>query len=327
MKTTLLAANSRDLSRQAAQRRARFRRDDPQPIRLTGDDIATIRHVAKHRFLRSTHLLRLLQTRSSKKLLERLGALYHNGYLDRPRAQLDYYATAGSAPMVYAMGNRGAALLAEIDGKPQAKVDWTDKNRTAGRLFIQHTLLTADLAVAFEIACHRRDDVQLIGPDAILAAAPEATRKAQNPWALPTRIIHDGTMHEVRVIPDHVFGLDFTQARKRSYFFVEADRATMPVMRSHPRQTSFHPKILAYLAGGGSGNAHGKRLGIGNFRVLTVTTSRERMRTMIEAVKLATRGNGSNQFLFTDRASLLACFDVLDLEWTSGKGECVQLAP
>ena len=34
--------------------------------------------------------------RSTKKLLERLGALYHNGYLDRPRAQLDYYATAGS---------------------------------------------------------------------------------------------------------------------------------------------------------------------------------------------------------------------------------------
>jgi hypothetical protein len=327
MKQTRLAANSRDLSRQAASRRARFRRDDPQPIRLTPDDIATIRHVAKHRFLRSTHLLRLLEGRSSKKLLERLGALYHNGYLDRPRAQLDYYATAGSTPIVYAMGNRGAALLAEIDGKQHAKVDWTDKNRTAGRLFIQHTLLTADLAVAFEIACHQRADVQLIASDEILAAAPEATRKAQNPWALPGKIIHAGTTLEVRVIPDHVFGLDFTQARKRSYFFVEADRATMPVMRSHPRQTSFHQKILAYLAGAGSGNAHGKRFGIGNFRVLTVTTSRERMGTMIDAVKLATRGNGSNQFLFTDRASVLACPDVLMLEWTSGKGERVRLIP
>jgi len=94
------AATSPVLSRPAASRRARFRRDDPQRIRLTGDDLAVIRHVARNRFLRSTHLLRLLEGRSSKKLLERLAALYHNGYLDRPRAQLDFYATAGSAPIV-----------------------------------------------------------------------------------------------------------------------------------------------------------------------------------------------------------------------------------
>jgi hypothetical protein len=50
------------------------------------------------------------------------------------------------------------------------------------------------------------------------------------------------------------------------------------------------------------------------------------MGTMIDAVKLATRG-GSNQFLFIDRASVLACPDILALEWTSGKGECVRLIP
>jgi len=294
-------------------------------MRLTEDDLAVIRHVARHRFLRSIHLLRFLDNRSPKKLLERLGALYHNGYLDRPRAQLDYYATAGSAPIVYALGNRGAAFLAEFDGIPRSKVDWTDKNRTAGRVFIEHTLLTADLAVAFECSSRRAADVRLIEASDILASAPEATRNAQNPWALPARIAHGSATHDVRVIPDKVFGLDFTQARKRSYFFVEADRATMPVMRSHPRQTSFHQKVLAYLAGAGAINAHGKRFSIGNFRVLTITTSQQRIATMLEAVKLATRGTGSNQFLFTDRATLLRCPDVLQLEWISGKGERVRL--
>ena len=316
---------SRDVPRPVATRRARFRRGAPPQIRLTADDLDIIRHVHRHRFLRSTHLLGLLDARSGKKLLERLAALYHNGYLDRPRAQLDYYATAGSAPMVYAIGNRGAGLLAETDGVHRAKVDWTDKNRTAGKLFIEHTLLTADFAVALEIACRRNAEVRIIPPDAILAGAPEATRRAPNPWAFPAKIVHGGTVHDIRVIPDKVIGLDFTQARKRSYFFVEADRATMPVMRSHPKQTSFNQKILAYLAGAGAGNAHGKRLGIGNFRVLTVTTSRERMATMIEAVKLATRGNGSNQFLFTDQASVSGCPDLLALEWISGKGEGVRL--
>jgi hypothetical protein len=47
---------------------------------------------------------------------------------------------------------------------------------------------------------------------------------------------------------------------------------------------------------------------------------------MIDALKQATRGTGSNQFLFTDRAALQACPDTLSLEWISGKGERVRLA-
>lgn len=314
-----------DLSRRGGVRRARFRRVDPQPIQLTTDDITVIRHVARHRFLRSTHLIQLLPGRSPKKLLERLGVLYHNGYLDRPRAQLDYYATAGSAPIVYAIGNRGAAVIAEIEGVRPPKVDWTDKNRTAGRVFIEHTLLTADLAIPFEVASALPGGIRLIDSKEILASAPEATQKAANPWALPATVTHGGTSHDVHVIPDKVFGLDFTTARKRSYFFVEADRATMPVMRSHPRQTSFHQKLLVYLAGAGTANAHGKRFGIGNFRVLTITTSVQRIETMLEALKLATKGVGSNQFLFIDRASLQACPDIFALEWIGGKGDRVRL--
>lgn len=293
-------------------------------MRLTDDDLAAIRFVANHRFLRSTHLIALLE-RSPKKLLERFAALYHNGYLDRPRAQLDYYATAGSAPLVYALGNKGADILTELDGSQRAKVDWTWKNRDAGRIFIDHTLLIADLMVSAEIASRRAGNVGLIEPWRILTAAPEATRRAANPWALPARIFFAGISHDIRLIPDKVFGLDYTDARKRSYFFVEADRGTMPVMRSNPRQTSFHQKILGYLAGSRPVNLHGQHFGIGNFRVLTITTSRERIGTMIEALKQATKGSGSNQFLFTDSASLRACPDVLSLEWTSGKGDCVRL--
>ena len=60
-------------------------------MRLTDDDLSIIRHIARHRFLRSTHLARLMPHRSYKKLLERLAGC-HNGYLDRPRAQLDSIA-------------------------------------------------------------------------------------------------------------------------------------------------------------------------------------------------------------------------------------------
>ena len=295
-------------------------------MRLTDDDLAIIRHVARHRFLRSTHLMRLMPHRSPKKLLERLGALYHNGYIDRPRAQLDYYATAGSAPIVYALGNAGALALAERDGMDRAQVDWTWKNRSVGRLFIEHTLLTADVLVAADWATRQRPEVRLIDAGTMLAVAPESTRGAVNPFKLKVRASYAGKIADLSVVPDAVFGLDFTVERKRKYFFLEADRATMPIVRADLQQTSFMRKFLAYLAGGGKINAFGAHFGVGNFRVLTVTTSAERTTTMIAALKELTGGVGSAQFLFVDKAALNACGDLLSLPWTSGKGEIVTLA-
>jgi Replication-relaxation len=306
-------------------RRSRFKRVAPEPLRLTDDDLTIIRHIARHRFLRSTHLLQLMPGRSPKKLIERLGALYHNGYTDRPRAQLDYYGTAGSAPMVHALGNRGAQALAEHDGLDRGQIDWTWKNRSVGRLFIEHTLLTADAMVATHCAVASRHDVRLMGPEEILARAPEATRRASHPFRLSTRTQHEGRIVDVAVIPDAVFGLDFTVERQRKYFFLEADRATMPIVRKDFDQTSYLRKLVAYLAGGGPANAFGAHFGIGNFRVLTITTSRERMATMIDALKQLTRGAGTAQFLFVDRATLHDCRDLLSLEWISGKGERVTL--
>ena len=142
---------------------------------------------------------------------------------------------------------------------------------------------------------------------------------------MKTRTNHEGKLIDVSVIPDAVFGLDFTQERKRKYFLLEADRATMPIVRADLGQTSYYRKLIAYLAGGGKVNTFGAHFGIGNFRVLTVTTSRERTTTMIEALKELTHGAGSSQFLFVDRLALHASVDLLSLEWVSGKGETITL--
>src|ERR1700675_1984030 len=98
------------------ERRPRFRRaSEPPAFRLTDDDVVIIRQLAQHRFLRSTHIAALVG-RSLDRTNDRLKGLFHHGYVDRPRAQLDYYPTAGSAPMVYALADRGARLLIQRDG-------------------------------------------------------------------------------------------------------------------------------------------------------------------------------------------------------------------
>ena len=303
-----------------APRRKRFSRGTAPALRLTGDDAAIILHVAKHRFLNSRHIIGLMPHRSAKKLIERLGVLYHNGFLDRPRAQLTYYAAAGSAPMVYALGNCGAHVLAERTEFKSPRVDWTWKNRSIGRLFLEHTLMTADVMVG--LACHvrQRTGITLIEPQQIAATALNQKR---TPFSFTAR--PQGFSMELTVVPDCVFGLDIDGQRSAKYFFLEADRATMPVVRSDLNQTSMMRKFLAYVAGGGSQNAFGKQLGINNFRVLVVTTSTQRMTTMIEALKMATGGVGSRQFLFADHEAVRRAENLLDLEWLTGKGEHVRL--
>src|ERR1700726_1885819 len=94
----------------------RFRRaSEPPAFRLTDGDVEIIRQVARHRLIRSTHIAALVG-RSLDRTNDRLLRLFHAGYIDRPRAQLDYYPTEGSGPITYALADRGARLLRERDG-------------------------------------------------------------------------------------------------------------------------------------------------------------------------------------------------------------------
>jgi hypothetical protein len=107
--------------------------------------------------------------RSLDRTNDRLSRLFHAGYVDRPRAQLDYYPTAGSAPMAYALADRGARLLIERDGIDFANVEWSRKNRQAGRPFIEHQLEVMDFYVSLQRAASRPKDVRLIHPDELVA--------------------------------------------------------------------------------------------------------------------------------------------------------------
>lgn len=56
----------------------------------------------------------------------------------------------------------------------------------------------------------------------------------------------------------------------------------------------------------------------------TVTPSRKRVETMVEAVRGLAGGKESGLFLFVDRDTLGAS-NPLDVEWVSGKGELKRL--
>jgi hypothetical protein len=82
-----------------------------------------------------------------------------------------------------------------------------------------------------------------------------------------------------------VFALEITGVNgnvRRSYFFLEADRGTMPVIRKGLSQTSFYRKLLSYEATWRQ-EIQQKLFGFPRFRVLTVTSNPARVKSLIDA--------------------------------------------
>lgn len=303
------------------KRRFKFKRSNPQPIKLTADDIAITRYIAQHRFRRSSDVFRHLSHRSEKKIRERLRKLYDRGILDRPLAQRDDHTMDGKAHIIYALGNHGARLLSEFDGLVAPKSNWTAKNRTVGRHHIHHTLRIADLADATHRLPHYDPSVAVLTEADILSTAPPIIRRDPKPWHWQARVrLADGTLRPTTAVPDYVFGLDFTTKRKRYFFFCEADRATMPIVRSNHKRSSVARKFEAYLSGYHA-CLHTSRYGIGNLRFLTITTTQQRIQTMLEALTNIAGSLDTSMFFFADFNQITNAEHILAVPWINGRGD------
>lgn len=294
------------------QRLSRFSRaSSAKPFEITERDREIVRLVHKHRFLRSSHLTTLLGG-SQQNILRRLQLLYHHGYLERPRIQIDAYHRPGSRHIIYGLGDEGESLLKRESANALRPVSWEEKNTAVGRVFFEHALLVSDVMVAIEIACRQRG-IRLIAD--LELNLPNQGR--------PFRWKVNIGKRKLGVIPDQVFALEFARADgvlQRSYFFLEADRGTMPVKRHILHQTSFHRKFLAYEATW-TQNVH-RDFGFHRFRVLTVTTSPARVKSLIAECSQLESGQGL--FLFADTSILSA--DILSFLWQTAKpGEAASL--
>lgn len=153
--------------------------------------------------------------------------------------------------MVYALGRRGAQALELSERAQRVNASRKTTSRNVSRTFLHHTLAVAETLVMFEAACRRDGRVSFMSPEEILERAPEGTRRRRIPFRWRVDVWVDGRGEVLGVEPDRVFGLRFAGApetRNEAYFFLEADRGTMPVHRKALAQTSFVRKILVYEA-------------------------------------------------------------------------------
>jgi hypothetical protein len=313
-----------DLATPAQSRRQRFRRAaEPLSFQITDGDLAIVRAIALHRFLRSTQIARIVG-RSLDRTNRRLQFLFHAGYIDRPRAQLDRFSVDGSSHMVYALADAGARLLKEYDGQIVPRGERSSNNRSAMRPFIEHQLVITEFHVALHDATRKAMGIEAITCDELVSAFPAAAKARRNPLKISASIVLDGHRRDVAVIPDALAGLRFADGSRRC-FAVEIDRGTMPVTRTDPNETSFALKMRAYLAAHAAG-LHQQYFGWKAFRVLTVTTDDRRIQSMIEALRKMPMpgGLGAALFFFTTQHRLCTA-DPLREIWRNGNGRAVAL--
>jgi hypothetical protein len=293
-------------------RKHRFERSpDALGLQFTARDLEIFRHVAHHRFLNSRQIIALVGG-SAQHVLRRLQRLFHLGYFDRPRAQMRYFSEHGSRPLVYAITSKGARII------PTTTRALRPDNRNVKQLYLEHTLLVADVVIAFARACTGNNTPRIVHEHELAAGKPTATAFR---WSVTVR--HQDATKRVGVIPDRVFALESHTNGERLLFFVEADRATMPVARRSLTQSSMLRKLLAYEATWREG-VHRHRFGSDRFRVLVVTSNAARAKHIANTCAELPRGRGL--FLFTDADSLRGCISpsdtgtVLTLPWTNASG-------
>lgn len=103
-----------------------------------------------------------------------------------------------------------------------------------------------------------------------------------------------------------------TGAPSRVYFFVEADRGTIPIFREGLKLSSFARKLRGY-AETWQQNIHRKRFGFDRFRVVTVTNTTQRAEHLAAAAKKLKVPPGL--FLFTDAISVQSERDFFFHRW------------
>lgn len=268
------------------QRRSRMHRTRTgKRVEITGRDIAIFQLLARYRYLNSNYIHGFVGGASETRFKERLGDLFHEGYLDRPGRQWDL-ANCRHRPAIHELDAGANRVLHELGAVEEART-WL--SASAHRQF-SHSVMLCDVMASIELATRFRANVRFIPWSEILAKAPPATRSSTAPFRLPATMA-------TTLVPDGLFGIEYDVDGKKAYrfFALEIDRGTMPVVRSNQNQTSYLAKIAAYrdLV---SRQVHKTHLGLPNLLVLTVTTNERHKKEIMSHLK--EQSGQSAAFLF-----------------------------
>ncbi len=246
-------------------------------------DAELLKRLVEYRFLQPGDFERLTG-RNIISLRRRLLQLVRRGYIERLTLPLERDAPIGNPPdaFVYQLAPRGIHK-AKVYGFAD---DDYRSTREKSNLFLQHDLLITRIHLTLELAT-RGTSLGLV--------AWEQRRSVLLDWA-------EDRNGRLSVNPDALFGLkdrEKPEGQNTTYFFLEVVRSRESDYRQ--QDSYFMRKMRAFLAYHRQGK-HSARYGIANFRVITVTPTKQRAMNLCE--KLRKAGLAFKRFWFTDLGAI-----------------------
>lgn len=232
----------------------------------TERDREIVAAVSTHRALTSDQVSLLFwgDLKANSRCRLRLRLLSEHGYLER--AEQPVALSEGRRPLVYFLGKRGLALAADVRGVTESAIDWKKEHNDVRWPFLEHLLATNEIRVRLEVAAPRAGFTVLEWLDDKTLSS--LSIRDQFMVAQP-----GGGAVQVALGPDGYVSLLDPNGTTRHRAFIEADRATVPLGR-------WQDKVQRYLAYFRSSVFADRYKATKPFRVLTVTTSDERLANM-----------------------------------------------
>jgi Replication-relaxation len=250
---------------------------------FTDGDTEIVKRLVEYRFLQPEDF-RKLTGRNIVSLRRRLRELLAQGYVERLTLPLEREAPIGNPPdaFVYQLAPKGVAK-AKAYGFADDDYRYT---REKSNLFLLHDLLITKMHMALELAM-RGTPLEFVAWEQRRSVLLDSTRNGGG-W--------------LSVNPDALFGLkdkDKPEGQNATYFFLEIVRSRESEYRNGT--SNFIRKMQAYVAYHREGK-HAERYGIANFRVITVTPTKQRALNL--CAKLKNAGLASARFWFTDLSAI-----------------------
>lgn len=272
------------------------------PHRLTADDISAIILVATYRCLTGRLIASLLQRDLiTTRLPTRLRLLAEHEYLDR-REPLSL-RSEGRPAYAYMLAERGAEIAAHQQGLQRSEIDWKPSDNNVNPLFLSHLMAINQVMVYVTLAARQHGYSILSWRD------DRMLRRAHASDAMSVTL-PNGTSRKTTVIPDSYVAL--RTERGTGHFFFEIDLATITAEATSSQKRDWRLKTLAYQQYRHSGLFAQRYDGATGFRVLTVTTTEDRLATLRSATE---RANGRSQYWFSTFARIEGNDILVDRLW------------
>lgn len=225
------------------------------PYREQERDLAIGLWLARRRFLDADQICRLVENHeggSHAHTRTRLTKMFRNRLLVKPKGQKEYWDECGRRDHIYGNSSVMGAKLQRRGLAPTGRLDWTQRNKQAGREFIEHAVETSELMVSFETTTRRYPGLALREIDELVDFLPEKTRAISQPWYFESLPYGFPTSAKRRVRPDAVFSLRQTgNGHDLEQFFVaEIDCTSMPVVRGEKLERKLEDALADATAKG-----------------------------------------------------------------------------